>query len=143
MGADRYPQGHPLLIEADAGGCNGHRPRVWKYGLQQLANETGLTLTVCHYPTGASKWNPIEHQLFRQISRNWAGSPLRSYDILLGFIRGTSTDKGLTVDAVLDTRAYEKGVKIKDKTMKELCLKRQRLCPNLNYTISPQIVGNN
>jgi len=89
-------------MQADAGGCNGHRPRVWKYGLQQLANETGLTLTVCHYPTGASKWNPIEHQLFSQISRNWAGVPLRSYDILLGLIRGTLTDKGLIVDAIAD-----------------------------------------
>lgn len=143
VGIKRYPQGHHLLIEADAGGCNGYRPRLWKYGLQQLANETGLTITVCHYPTGASKWNPIEHRLFSQISRNWAGVPLRSYERMLSLIRGTSTEKGLKVEAVLDTRTYKKGLKITDKLMKTIALKRQRLCPNLNYTIRPSKSGSN
>lgn len=141
VGIKRYSQKRHLLIEADAGGCNGHRPRLWKYGLQQLANETGLTITVCHYPTGASKWNPIEHRLFSQISRNWAGVPLRSYHRMLSLIAGTSTGKGLRVQAVLDTRTYKKGLKITDKLMKTISLKRQRLCPNLNYTIRPIEIG--
>lgn len=143
LGIIHYPQGHHLLIEADAGGCNGHRPRLWKYGLQQLANETGLTITVCHYPTGASKWNPIEHRLFSQISRNWAGVPLRSYDLVLSLIGGTTTDKGLQVEATLDTKTYEKGLKVTDKLMKTMDLKRQRLCPNLNYTLRPIKSGSN
>ena len=141
VGTKRYPQGNHLLIEADAGGCNGHRPRVWKYGLQQLANDTGLTITVCHYPTGASKWNPIEHRLFSQISRNWAGRPLRSYKLMLSFIRGTRTEKGLWVEAVLDSRIYEKGIKVTDSLMKTINLKPQRICPNLNYTIKPNNLG--
>jgi len=143
VGTGRYPQADHLLIEADAGGCNGHRPRVWKYALQQLANETGLVITVCHYPTGASKWNPIEHRLFSQISRNWAGAPLRSFDCLLAWIRGTSTEKGLIVEACLDTKTYLKGVKVTDKEMKTIHLKRQRLCPNLNYTIKPDKSASN
>lgn len=138
VGTQGYPQADHLLIEADGGGCNGHRPRVWKYALQQLANETGLAITVCHYPTGASKWNPIEHRLFSQISRNWAGAPLHSFDCLLGWIRGTTTEEGLTVDAYLDTKTYLKGVKVTDKEMKTIHLKRQKLCPNLNYTIKPR-----
>ena len=142
-GSRRYPQAGHLLIEADAGGCNGHRPRLWKYGLQQLANETGLEITVCHYPTGASKWNPIEHRLFSQISRNWAGLPLKSYELILATIRSTTTEKGLKVEAVLDTRIYEKGIKVTDKQMETINLKRQRLCPNLNYTITPNKSGNN
>jgi hypothetical protein len=89
FGKTRYPDAHHLLIEADAGGCNGHRPHLWKRELQQLSNDTDLSITVCHYPTGASKWNPIEHRVFGQITKNWAGHPLRSLAIMLGFIRGT------------------------------------------------------
>lgn len=143
VGQARYPSAQQLLIEADAGGCNDHRSRMWKYGLQQLANQTGLTITVRHYPTGASKWNPIEHRLFSQISRNWAGIPLRSYERMLALIRGTTTTKGLCVEAALDLHTYQKGLKVTDQQMQSINLKRQRLCPNLNYSIRPQIVESN
>jgi len=134
-GRRRYPHAHQVLIEADAGGCNGHRPRLWKRELQQFANDTGLSLTVCHYPSGASKWNPIEHRLLSQISRNWAGHPLRSLPIMLGLIRGTTTTKGLAVEAILDTTVYVKGIKVTNQEMAALNLRRRRLCPDLNYTI--------
>jgi hypothetical protein len=137
----RYPKAHHLLIEGDAGGCNGYRPRVWKRELQQLSNETGLSITVCHYPTGASKWNPIEHRVFSQISNNWAGTPLRSLAIMLSYIRGTTTHTGLVVDAELDSTLYDKGIKVPDKEMTTLNLRRRRLCPNLNYTIRPNRSG--
>ena len=143
VGRARYPQAQWLLIEADAGGCNGYRPRLWKYELQQLANQTGLSIMVCHYPSGASKWNPIEHRLFSQISRNWAGHPLRSLSNMLGLIRGTTTTTGLSVAAQLDTTRYRKGIKIADRDMKALNLRRYHLCPELNYTIRPNKSGNN
>ncbi len=142
-GSVRYPNAKHLFIEADAGGCNGHRPRLWKRELQRLANETQLKITVCHYPTGASKWNPIEHRLFSQVSRNWAGYPLRSISIMLSLLRGTTTTKGLTVDAELDSTLYEKGIKVSDKEMKALNIHRRKLCSNLNYTISPDKSGIN
>jgi len=140
-GRERYPKADHLLIEADAGGCNGHRPRLWKRELQQLANDTGLAITVCHYPSGASKWNPIEHRLFSQISRNWSGHPLRSLPIMLRLIRGTTTTTGLTVEAVLDTTDYKKGIKIPDQEMAALNIRRRRLCPDLNDTIRPNKSG--
>lgn len=143
FGSKRYPKARNLLIEADSGGCNGHRPRLWKRELQRWANETGLAITVCHYPPGASKWNPIEHRLFSQISRNWAGHPLRTIETMLGFIRGTTTTTGLSVDAQIDTHTYEKGIKVHDREMKSLNLRRQRFCPNLNYTIRPNKSGSN
>ncbi|NEX23452.1 hypothetical protein G3480_24705 [Thiorhodococcus mannitoliphagus] len=130
-----------MLIEADAGGCNGHRPRLWKDELQQLANDTGLAISVCHYPTGASKWNPIEHRLFSQISRNWAGHPLRSLPTMLALIRGTTTTTGLCVDAVLDPTPYAKGIKVTPEQMATVNIRRRQLCPNLNYTISPNKLG--
>ncbi|WP_242519202.1 ISAzo13 family transposase [Halochromatium roseum] len=141
LGRARYPKAHHLFIEADAGGCNGHRPRLWKRELQHLANDTGLSITVCHYPTGASKCNPIEHRVFSQISRNWAGHPLCSLDTMLAFIRGTTTAKGLEVKAVLDTTAYAKGIKVSTREMATLNIRRRRLCPNLNYTIRPNKSG--
>lgn len=141
FGQARYPHAHHLLIEADAGGCNGHRPRLWKRELQQLAEETGLTITVCHYPSGASKWNPIEHRLFSQISRNWAGRPLRSLAVMLGFIRGTTTSKGLRVEAELDDTLYEKGIKVCPQEMAALNIRRRRRCPELGYTIRPKKTG--
>jgi len=125
------------MNQADAGGNNGYLPCVWKYELQQLCNDTGLAITVCHYPSGASKWNPIEHRVFSQISRNWSGQPLRTLEITLGFIRGTTTKTGLKIDAVLDQKIYEKGLTISRKEMNSLNIKRRRLCPNLNYTIRP------
>lgn len=141
FGTERYPDAHHLLIEADAGGCNGHRPRLWKRELQQLANETALAITVCHYPCGASKWNPIEHRLFSQISRNWAGYPLRSLEVLLGFIRGTTTSRGLQVEAELDKAVYEKGIKVSNQEMADLNIRRRHRCPDLGYTIRPEKTG--
>lgn len=141
LGQVHYPHAHHLFIEADAGGCNGHRPRLWKRELQQLADNIGLAITVCHYPSGASKWNPIEHRLFSQISRNWAGHPLRSLSILLGFIRGTTTDKGLRVEAELDRTIYQKGIKVSQQEMAALNIRRRRRCPELGYTIKPVKTG--
>lgn len=141
VGRARYPAAQHLLIEADAGGCNGHRPRLWKYELQQLADDTGVAISVCHYPTGASKWNPIEHRLFRQISRNWAGHPLRSLPTMLALIRGTTTTTGLRVDAVLDPTPYAKGIKVTPEQMATVNIRRRQLCPNLNYTIRPNKSG--
>ncbi len=140
-GRERSPEAPHLMIECDGGGCPGHRPRLWKDALQQLADDTGLAITVGHDPSGASKWNPIEHRVFSQISNNWAGYPLRSLQRLLGFIRGTSTETGLTIDADVDPRTYEKGLKIRDQEMRTLNLTRRRLCSNLNYTIRPRQSG--
>lgn len=143
VGKIRYQQANHLMIEADSGGCNGHRTRLWKLELQKLVDEIELPITVCHYPSGASKWNPIEHRLFSQISRNWAGYPLRTLTIMLNFIRGTTTSTGLQVDAELDTAVYTKGIKVSDKEMKSLNLHRRRVCPNLSYTIKNRKSGSN
>ena len=137
-GRKQYPAATELLITADSGGSNGHRPRLWKRELQQWADEDGLTITVCHYPRGASKWNDIEHRLFGPISNNWAGQPLRSLDLMLNAIRGTTNDGGLRVTAELDHRKYPKKIKVKDREMNELSLHRHTLCPNWNYTIRPR-----
>jgi len=130
------------LMEPLRRGSQGYRPRLWKRELQRLANDTGLSITVCHYPSGASKWNPIEHRLFSQISRNWAGYPLRSLETMLRLIRGTTTTTGLEVQAMLDTTPYAKGIKVSPQEMTALNLRRRRLCPNLNYTIRPNKSGN-
>jgi hypothetical protein len=137
---ERFPGATRLLIEADGGGSNGYRSRVWKRDLQdKVADVFGLTITVCHYPTGTSKWNPIEHRLFSEISKNWAGCPLRSFDEVLHYIRDTKTDTGLTVQAHLVTQTYEKGVKVSDQEMDQLRLEPHAVCPNWNYTIYPRL----
>jgi len=134
--------GDHLLLLADAGGSNGCRIRAWKERLQvQLCDRFGLTVTVCHYPTGCSKWNPIEHRLFSQISCNWAGVPLRTWDTLLAFIRGTTTSSGLTVRAVLERGMYPTGQKITDAQMDALRIEHHAVCPQWNYTIRPRIPG--
>jgi hypothetical protein len=134
-----FPPGSPLLILTDAGGSDGYRPRVWKQQLQeQLSDQFGIAVTVCHYPTGCSKWNPIEHRLFSHISINWAGKPLRTFDIMLAYIRGTETTTGLTVKASLLEGVYEKGQRVSDAEMKMLNLERHEVCPKWNYTIRPR-----
>ena len=138
-----YPKADHLMIEADSGGNNGHRPRMWKFGLQQFCNDTGMSVSVSHYPPGASKWNPVEHRLFSQISRNWAGHPLKSLSIMLCLIRGTTTSKGLEVKASFDDTMYAKGLTVSLKDMRQLNLRRRRLCPSLNYTIRPQNLDRN
>jgi Rhodopirellula transposase DDE domain len=137
---ERFPGATRLLIEADGGGSNGYRSRVWKRDLQdKVADVFGLTLTVCHYPTGTSKWNPIEHRLFSEISKNWAGCPLRSFDEVVHYIGETKTETGLTVRAQLVTQTYEKGVKVSDQEMDHLRLEPHDVCPNWNYTIYPRL----
>jgi Rhodopirellula transposase DDE domain len=139
FGHQAFPDAPGLLILCDGGGSNGWRSRLWKAQLQeQLADHLGLTVTVCHYPTGASKWNPVEHRLFGPISVNWAGKPLRTFEILLACIRGTTTHTGLNVAAVLVERVYERGIKITDEVMHHLNLERHVTCPNWNYTIRPR-----
>src|SRR6202011_3710157 len=114
MGGARYPNATRLLITADCGGSNGARVRLWKHELQALANELGLTITVCHLPPGTSKWNKIEHRLFSFITVNWRGKPLRSYRTIVQLIAATTTDTGLKVRAELDENKYPKGVKVSD-----------------------------
>ncbi len=135
-----YPNAHKLLILADAGGSNGCRPRLWKVQLQeQLADLLGLEVTVCHYPAGASKWNPIEHRLFGPISINWAGKPLRSVELLLTYVRGTVTETGLQVKATLVETVYQKGIKVTKLVMESLHLEMHDVCPRWNYTIKPRL----
>ncbi len=134
-----YPQATQLLIVADAGGSNGCRPRLWKAQLQsQLSDRLGLSVTVCHYPTGCSKWNPIEHRLFSQISLNWAGQPLRTVETMLGYLRDTTTTTGLRVTASLLEGVYETGKRVANAVMKTLHVEPHAVCPQWNYTIHPR-----
>ena len=138
-GGAAYGGADHLLILADSGGSNGWQPRRWKQQVQeQLSDRFGLTVTVCHYPTGCSKWNPIEHRLFGPISTNWAGRPLRTWETLLRYIQGTQTCTGLTVRARLDTQRYPTGERVSDREMATLQLERHALCPRWNYTIRPR-----
>jgi hypothetical protein len=140
IGCHRYREAGELLVLADSGGSNGCRPRLWKWGLQEwVADRYGLEVTVCHYPTGASKWNPVEHRLFGPISANWAGVPLRTPAVMLGFLRGTTTTTGLRVSAEWWERRYRTGVKVTDAEMKELTIEPHDLCPRWNYTIQPRL----
>lgn len=135
----RFTYEHKLLILADAGGSNGYRPRLWKKQLQEcLVDPFDIEVMVCHYPSGASKWNPIEHRLFSYISLNWAGEPLRSFETILGYIRDTTTQTGLNVEAFLIDQEYQKGIKVSDKEMASLNLIRRKVCPNWNYIIKPR-----
>lgn len=137
-GGIRYPKSTELLILADCGGANGARSRVFKYRIQkQLCDGHELTVTVCHYPPGASKWNPIEHRLFSEISKNWAGKPLLTFQVMLNCIRTTKTETGLKVKARLMRRKYETGEKVSDAQMDKISLHRHNALPDWNYTISP------
>jgi len=137
VGQTHYPDQHELLIEADCGNPNGNRCWRWKYGLQPLADEFGLTITVTHLPTGASKWNPIEHRLFSQISSNWAGEPLVSYETLLKFIRTTKTESGLHCKAYLDKTVYETRLQLTPGQKEQINLVPRRVLPRFNYAIKP------
>lgn len=138
-GVVTYPEADRVLILADGGGSTGYRPRAWKQHLQeQVCDRLGLTVTVCHYPTGGSKWNPIEHRLFGPISLNWAGTPLRTWETLLGAIRGTTTTTGLTVEAVRVEGEYRPGQHVADAEMATLRLDRHDVCPTWNYTLRPR-----
>jgi hypothetical protein len=136
----RFQREDKLLILADAGGSNNCRYWLWKQQVQeQLADQFGIDVMICHYPTGASKWNPIEYRLFSQISRNWAGKPLRSFSAMLNYIRGTVTETGLTVKAFLVERTFHKGQKVSDEQRTALNLHRRYICPNWNYVIKPRL----
>ena len=136
VGQPEYVEKKQLLIEADCGGANGNRCWLWKFGLQQLADEFGLTITVTHLPTSASKWNLIEHKLFCRIEANWAGQPLIDYETVLKFIRTTRTEAGLRVRAYLDKTVYQTGLKIAVEQKAQINLKPHRVRPRWNYTIN-------
>jgi len=144
-GCVAYPDADRLLLLADGAPttegrpCNGSRPRAWKQQLQTaLCDRFGLTVEVCHYPTGCSKWNPIEHRLFSHISINWAGRPLRTMDTMLASLRGTTTETGLTVQAVRLTAKYPQGQKVSPAMMKQLNIDHDQTCPRWNYRIHPR-----
>jgi Rhodopirellula transposase DDE domain len=139
MGQDRFPKAKELLITADGGGSNGHRIRLWKVSLQVLADELGLTLNVCHFPPGTSKWNKIEHRLFSFITQNWRGKPLVSYQAIVSLIASTTTRTGLIVKAALDTNQYDTEIKVSDEELARLRLKRHEFHGDWNYTISPRL----
>ena len=137
-GRARYPQARRRLITADGGGSNGSRLRRWQWELQRLADETGLTISVCHLPPGTSKWNKIEHRLFSFISQNWRGTPLTSYAVILSLIAATTTATGLTVESYLDTNRYPAGRKVSDAEMAMIQLQRDAFHGEWNYTIAPR-----
>ena len=138
MGRAAYPQATRLLITADSGGSNGSRLRLWKLELQKLADETGLHIAVCHFPPGTSKWNKIEHRLFSFISQNWRGKPLVSHEVIVNLIASTTTEAGLKVHAELDTEAYAAGIKVSDKEVARINLRRDRFHGDWNYAIYPR-----
>ena len=138
MGRKVYPDADALLISADAGSSNGYRRRLWKVELQQLADDTGLKITVCHFPPGTSKWNKIEHRLFAHITMNWRGRPLVSHEVVVNLIGATKTRTGLKVKARLDTSIYPTKVKVSDEELDTVNLKPHTFHGEWNYTISPR-----
>jgi hypothetical protein len=132
-----YTTSKELLITADAGGSNGNRLRLWKSELQKLANETGLSISVCHFPPGTSKWDKVEHRLFSFISSNWRGEPLRDYETIVNLIARTTTVKGLKVTCRLDRRKYPTGRKVTAQEMKRVNLERSKFHGDWNYIIHP------
>lgn len=139
MGRKTYPKAQELLITADGGGSNGSRNRLWKYALQRFANETGLTIQVCHFPPGTSKWNKIEHRMFGHITENWRGRPLVSLAVIVNLIANTTTTTGLKIQAELDPGVYPTGLKITDQQMKEMNLHPAAFHgKDWNYRIKPK-----
>jgi hypothetical protein len=138
-GQCKYQGKDHVLILADGGGANGHRSAAWKKYLQEkLCDPFCLKVTVCHYPPGCSKWNPVERRLFSEISKNWEGRPLKSFGLTLGYIRGTTTKTGLTVKAYLDEGIYKKGQKVTREEIRNLTLQPHSVCSDWNYTMNPR-----
>lgn len=137
MGVEHYPNATELLITADGGGSNGYRVRLWKVALQALANETGLTVRVAHFPPGTSKWNKIEHRMFSFISLNWRGKPLISHEVVVNLIGCTTTRTGLTIRAELDSNHYPTGVKVSDEELRHVNLTAAAFHGEWNYSIAP------
>jgi hypothetical protein len=140
LGQQRYPNARMLTITADCGGSNSNRTRLWKAELQKLADETGLQITVCHFPPGTSKWNAIEHRLFSFIATNWRGKPLESLQVIINLIAGTTTNHGLKVYARLDTGSYPKGVEVPDEEFAAINIHRHDFHGEWNYTIKPSVI---
>ena len=138
MGRRRFPRATRLLITADGGGSNGSRSRLWKVTLQDLADELGIKLIVCHFPPGTSKWNKIEHRLFSFITQNWRGRPLVSHQTIVNLISATTTKTGLIVKAALDKRTYETAIKVADEELARLRLAPHPFHGEWNYTLSPR-----
>jgi hypothetical protein len=136
-GRNRYRNTNELLILADCGGSNGCRIRAWKHELQRLSDRQKINITVSHYPPGSSKWNPIEHRLFSEISKNWAGRPLDSFSTIKNYISTTTTSTGLKVKAYIDPKDYEKGIRISDDQMSQLNIAKHDVLPQWNYTFTP------
>jgi len=137
LGRKRHREARRLLITADSGGSNSSRNRLWKVELQQLSNQTGLEIEVCHFPPGTSKWNKIEHRLFCHVTRNWRGRPLETFEIVVNLIGATTTETGLKVHAALDPSTYEKGRKVSDEEIDKVNLTRSRFHGKWNYVIRP------
>jgi hypothetical protein len=137
MGRPVYPEAKELLITADSGGSNGWRNRLWKVCLQDLADETGLKIAVCHFPPGTSKWNQIDHRMFCHITENWRGRPLVNHAVVVNLIGSTQTRTGLQVQAELDTNRYKKGIKVADAELESVRLKQDKFHGEWNYTIEP------
>jgi hypothetical protein len=137
MGRDVYPNAGRLLITADSGGSNGARVRLWKLELQKLADETGLEISVCHFPPGTSKWNKIEHRLFSFITKNWRGKPLVSHEVIVNLIAATTTRTGLRVQSQLDTGKYPKGIKVSKAEFAAIHLRPDAFHGEWNYLITP------
>ncbi len=138
MGAKRFPRANELLITADGGGSNSYRSRLWKVALQDLADDLHVTLRVCHFPPGTSKWNKIEHRLFSFITQNWRGRPLVSHQAIVNLIASTTTKTGLIVQAALDTNTYETGIKVSNEQMAKLNMRPARFHGEWNYSIAPR-----
>jgi hypothetical protein len=137
LGRERYPEAKMLTITADCGGSNGNRTRLWKTELQRLADETGLAISVCHFPPGTSKWNRIEHRLWSFVSQNWRGKPLVSFEVIISLIGATTTRTGLEVYARLDERDYPTKIQVSDAELAAVDLTGDEFHPEWNYTIAP------
>jgi transposase len=138
MGRPLYPMARRLLITADCGGSNGYRVRLWRFALQRLADESAMTIQVCHFPPGTSKWNKIEHRLFCHITQNWRGRPLLSREVVVNLIGQTTTAAGLRVHAELDDNDYRPGIKISDEMLADLALERDDFHGEWNYRLKPR-----
>jgi Rhodopirellula transposase DDE domain len=139
MGSQTYPKAKRLLITADGGGSNGSRCRLWKVELQRLADETGLRISVCHFPPGTSKWNKIEHRMFCHITENWRGRPLVSREVVVNLIGHTTTTKGLVIRSALDDHSYPTGREVTAEQMERLALKQEKFHGEWNYTLRPRV----
>jgi hypothetical protein len=138
MGCKLYPEAEELLIMADGGGSNGRRSRLWKVAVQGFADETGLRISVCHFPPGTSKWNKIEHRMFAYITQNWRGRPLVSHEVIVNLIANTTTQKGLEIRARCDKRKYPTGIKVTDNELAQVQIKKEDFDGEWNYQIVPR-----